>query len=207
MEAIHPIRLVVTDDLHRSRLTVFFRWVLAIPHVIWLTLWGICVTLAEIAAWFAALVLGRVPLGLHNFIAAFVRYSTHVNGYLYLLANPFPGFSGKEGSYPIDLEIDPPAPQGRLGVFFRLLLSIPAWIFATVLGYVLEVIAFLGWFVCLFLGRMPEGMHNLGAYCLRYQQQTYAYVGLLTPRYPSLSGSSPAEPTAPPSSTPPAEPL
>ena len=30
----HPIRLVVTDDLKRSRLTVFFRLLLVIPHAI-----------------------------------------------------------------------------------------------------------------------------------------------------------------------------
>ena len=28
----HPIGLVVTDDLRRSRLTVFFRYLLVIPH-------------------------------------------------------------------------------------------------------------------------------------------------------------------------------
>jgi hypothetical protein len=37
----HPIRLIVTDDLRRSRLTVFFRLLLAIPHFVWLLLWGI----------------------------------------------------------------------------------------------------------------------------------------------------------------------
>ena len=37
-----PIRLVVRDDtLERSRLTVFFRIILAIPLLIWLVLWGI----------------------------------------------------------------------------------------------------------------------------------------------------------------------
>ena len=29
----HPIGLVVTDDLKRSRLTTFFRPILAIPHL------------------------------------------------------------------------------------------------------------------------------------------------------------------------------
>ena len=199
MESGHPIRLVVTDDLTRSRLTVFFRWILVIPHAVWLTLWGIAAFVAVLAAWVVALFAGAVPLGLHNFIAGYVRYATHVNAYMYLLANPFPSFSGRQGSYPVDLEIDPPAPQGRLGVFFRLILAIPAGILSSVLSYVVEVIAFLGWFVCLFLGRMPEGMRNLGVYCLRFQQQTYAYVLLLTSRYPSLAGGTPAEsPGGPP---------
>jgi hypothetical protein len=31
---------------------------------------------------------------------------------------------------------------------------------------------------------MPEGFRNLGASCLRYSAQTYAYFFLLTDRYP-----------------------
>src|SRR5205085_8653969 len=39
----HPVRMLVEDDLHRSRLTVFFRLVLAIPHFLWLYFWGLAV--------------------------------------------------------------------------------------------------------------------------------------------------------------------
>jgi hypothetical protein len=41
--------------------------------------------------------------------------------------------------------------------------------------------------VALALGRVPEGMRNFAAFALRYEQQTGAYVGLLTPRYPSFN--------------------
>jgi hypothetical protein len=182
----HPVRLVVTDDLHRSRLTVFFRLLLAIPHLIWVGLWGIAVFFVLLVNWFATLVKGRSPDGLHNFEAHWLRYATHVSGYAYLLANPYPRFSGT-ASYPIDLEVDPPAGQNRLTVLFRAVLAIPAYILAYVLGYVLEVIAVIAWFACLILGRLPEGMRNLAAYCLNYYQQTTAYCLLLTSRYPSLS--------------------
>ena len=36
----HPIRLAVYDDLKRSRLTVFFRLLLLIPHFVWQYVWG-----------------------------------------------------------------------------------------------------------------------------------------------------------------------
>ena len=32
--------VTLEDDLQRSRLTVFFRLLLGIPHFIWLVLWG-----------------------------------------------------------------------------------------------------------------------------------------------------------------------
>src|SRR5919201_1305881 len=92
--AQHPIRLLVNDDLRRTRLTVFFRLILAIPHVLWLTLWGVIALLAYIANWFATLFMGRSPEGLHRFLATFLRYSTHVRAYILLVADPFPGFTG-----------------------------------------------------------------------------------------------------------------
>ena len=46
---------------------------------------------------------------------------------------PYPGFPGKPG-YPVDVEIDPPAPQGRWGAGFRLVLAIPALLLSSALG-------------------------------------------------------------------------
>jgi len=184
----HPIGLIVTDDLRRSRLTVFFRLLLAIPHLIWVSLWGIVTEIVVLIAWFAALFTGRVPDGLHNFIASFLRYSIRVTAYIFLLADPFPPF-GSGGSYPVDVRIDPAARQSRLTVFFRILLAIPAILLTCVFRIVNQIVAFLGWFYCLATGRMNEGMRNISAWLLRYETQTYAYLFLLTERYPSLAGA------------------
>ena len=184
----HPIGLIVTDDLQRNRLTVFFRLLLAIPHVLVVLLWAVVAELAVLVAWFAALFTGRVPDGLHDFIASFLRYSTRVTGYIFLLADPFPPF-GSGGSYPIDVRIDPAQPQSRLTVFFRLLLAIPALLLTYVFRMVNQLVALLGWFYALATGHMHEGMRNISAWLLRYETQTYGYVFLLTSRYPSLAGA------------------
>ena len=97
-----PARIIVTDDLRRSRLTVFFRLLLAIPHLVWLALWTVAAFLAAIGNWFATLATGRSPELLYRFLAAYIRYSTHVSAFVFLAANPFPGFTGAAGSYPID---------------------------------------------------------------------------------------------------------
>jgi hypothetical protein len=186
--AEHPIEFSVTDDLRRSRITVFFRLLLAIPHFFVLALWGILVYIVWVIAWFAALFMGRVPGGLHNFIASFLRYSTHVNAYVLLLANPWPPFGGGDG-YPIDVHIAGPAKQSRLSVFFRYLLAIPALLLWYVFSLVNRVIALISWFYALFTGRMNEGMRDLSVWLLRYETQTQGYLMLLTSKYPSLSGS------------------
>ena len=54
------IRLTVRDpDLERSRLTVGFRLILAIPHFIWLAGWFSLATLVAIANWIATLISGH----------------------------------------------------------------------------------------------------------------------------------------------------
>jgi Domain of unknown function (DUF4389) len=183
----HPIRLVVNDDLQRNRLTVFFRLILAIPHLLWLTLWGVITLLAYIVNWFATLFTGRSPEGLHNFLATYLRYQTHVRAYLLLVADPFPPFTGKAGTYPIDLEVDGPERQNRLTVFFRWILAVPALLLAYVLGYLNQLLAVFSWFIALVLGRVPEGLRNFAALAIRIETQTYAYLMLLTGRYPSFN--------------------
>lgn len=185
----HPIGLIVDDDLKRTRITVFFRLLLAIPQVVVLVLWGIAAEIVLVIAWFAALFTGRVPDGLHRFLARFVRATTQVNAYVFLLADPWPPFDGPAGGYPVDLRVDPAQKQSRLTVFFRGLLAIPAILISYVFRIVNNLIAFLGWFYCLFTGRMQPGMRDLSAWLLRYEAQTYGYIFLLTGRYPSFAGA------------------
>jgi hypothetical protein len=214
----HPIRLVVTDDRHRSRLTVFFRLLLAIPHLLWALFWSIAAFFAAIGGWFVALFAGRLPLGLHRFLAAYVRYITHLYAYLYLAANPYPGFAGDPG-YPVDLEIDGPERQSRWKIGFRIVLALPAILIMTALvGWpsagggssqqqqdgewaaggsaagVAVLVAFLAWFAILVRGVMPQGFRDLVAYALRYGAQTGAYLLLLTDRYPSTDPFEPPPP-------------
>jgi hypothetical protein len=180
----HPVRIVVSDDLARPRLTVLFRLFLAIPHLVWILLWSIAMVFVVFVAWVLALILGRVPDPLQRFLTAYVRYATHLVAFVYLIGRRFPGFTGRAGSYGIDVGIDPASRQSRWKTLFRFFLSIPAFILASALGGVALVIAILAWWYALVTGRMPEGMRNLGAACLRYSAQTYAYFLLVTDRYP-----------------------
>lgn len=186
--AQHPLSLRITDDLRRSRLTAFFRLILGIPHYIWAALLAIVVAFAVIANWFATLIQGRSPEGLHNFIAGYLRYSTHVSAYTFLIADPFPGFFmvNLKEDYPVDLRVEPPAPQNRWTVAFRLILAIPAMILTYILRNLSSVLAIFSWVMAVLTARVPEGLRNFSAFALRYETQTYGYIGLLTQRYPSF---------------------
>jgi hypothetical protein len=174
----------IDDDLRRSRLTVFFRLLLAFPHLVWLTLWAVLAFLVAIANWLATLVRGQSPEALHRFLAAYVRYQTHVYAFISLVANPFPGFAGRAESYPAEVDIAPPRRQNRWTVAFRLPLALPAWLAAAAYGSLLWTVAFLAWFAALVTGRMPRSLRNAGAHALRYMSQVNGYTFLLTDTYP-----------------------
>jgi hypothetical protein len=208
----HPVQLVVEDDLLRSRLTVFFRLLLAIPHFVWAFLWTIAVVFAAIANWVATLASGTPPAGLHRFMCKYIRYISHLNAYVWLVANPYPGFVGEEGEYPVDVRLPPPAEQDRLKTLVRIFLAIPSLLVSATLGgggsvripyrgsygrygggangALAGVCSVLGWFAVLARGRMPKGLRDAGAYSVGYTAQLLAYALLVTDRYPN------ADPTA-----------
>ncbi|HVV57902.1 MAG TPA: DUF4389 domain-containing protein [Gaiellaceae bacterium] len=183
----HPVRLRNADHRRRWRLTVLLRYVLALPQLLLAEYWSYLAILVAIVAWFIVLVRGRMPEELHAWFARYVRFVTHTLAYLLLLADPYPPFHGREGIYPVDVRIDPPAPQKRWTVAFRIVLALPALLFMYVLGIVAALVTVLSWFCALAVARVPTGFQQLGAYCIRYQAQTLAYLLLLTDHYPSLA--------------------
>jgi len=195
----HPVQLVVEDDLRRSRLTVFFRLLLAIPHIVWLSLWTLLAALLAVVTWLVTLIAGRPPAGLHRFMCAYVRYQVHLSSYLALAANPYPPFDGRKGEYPIDVTLPAPGAQSRWKTLVRLFLAMPALLLASAFGgsggsrnsgSLVTACAALGWFASLVRGRMPKGLRDAGAYGIGYGAQVLAYLLFVTDRYPN------ADPTA-----------
>jgi hypothetical protein len=185
----HPVHLVGdAHDLRRSRLTVFFRLPLSVPHLVWLFLWTVVALVLAIVNWFATLLRGAPPRLFHRFFSAYTRYALHVYAFLLLAANPFPGFTGEPGRYPLDLELPPePQRQNRWKTAFRIVLVVPAALVNSALSGALVLAAVYTWFVALLTGTAPWGLRNLSAYALRYSAQQSAYVFLLTDRYPHAS--------------------
>jgi uncharacterized protein DUF4389 len=188
-EQQRPVRLRIDDDLGRSRLTALFRLLLALPHLVWLFGWSLAAQFAAFANWLAVVISGETPPVFHGFLAAYVRYATHVNAYVFLGANPFPGFRGAPG-FPVDVDFPPPGRQSRWSAGFRLLLALPALVLASALGSLggfggVVAVASIGtWFAALALGRSPRGLRDLTAYGLGYTAQVLAYALLITGRYP-----------------------
>ena len=79
--------------LPRQRLTVFFRLLLGVPHMIALTFVMIGWGLATVVAWFAILFTGRYPQGLWDFSVGALRWRLRFDAYMLLLVDEYPPFS------------------------------------------------------------------------------------------------------------------
>jgi hypothetical protein len=172
-----------------SRLTTFFRLLLAIPHFIVLYVWSILAFFAIVIAWFAIVFTGNYPRALYDFVASLQRYQTSVYGYAALLADEYPAFSADTDAYPTHLIVPPPkAEYNRVKTLLRLFLMIPVLIIVYAMQIVWEVGAFLAWFVIVITGKLPKGLHDMIVLGLSYQSRAYCYVALLTEDWPPFIG-------------------
>jgi hypothetical protein len=77
----------------RNTLSVAFRIVLIIPHLIVLWFLGFAWAVATVIAWFAILFIGRFPETLYRFGVGMLRWNIRVEAYALLLRDEYPPFS------------------------------------------------------------------------------------------------------------------
>jgi hypothetical protein len=182
----YPVTFEADYVEQRSRLTAFFRLILAIPLMIWLYLFGIAASIAIVIAWFAIVITGKYPRGLYNFVASFTRFITRISAYAALLCDPYPAFNGTDDpNYPVRMRFAGPLESySRLKTLFRCILAIPILVVRYAMGILLEIGAFAAWVVIVITGKMPRGLFDLMVLANSYNARSDAYVYLLTETYP-----------------------
>ncbi|WP_372791297.1 DUF4389 domain-containing protein [Paraconexibacter sp.] len=206
----YPISYSVPFVEPRSRLTTFFRYLLAFPHFFMAAFVGIGAFFAVVAAWFAIVFTGRYPAGLYGFNAGFLRYLGRVNGYISLATDAYPPFSlGEDADYPIQVQVAPALEQyDRIKTLLRIILLIPVYVIAYALQIVQMVASVISWFWIVVTGKQNDGLHSAILLGLGYNVKAYGYYMLLTETWPPFSESTqvgagvPPAGTLPPQSTP-----
>ncbi|WP_067461821.1 DUF4389 domain-containing protein [Actinomadura macra] len=180
----------------QARITVFFRAILIIPHILVLIVLHVVADVVAIIGWFAALVLGRLPDWAAGYLTGYLAWSVRVGAYGYLLVGEYPPFAWAPTDYPARVEVRP-GPLNRLAVLFRIILIIPAAIVANVVTTGWAVAGLVIWLIVLIKGRMPVALFGATAAVQRYWLRTQAYTLMLTSAYPKrLFGDEPEEPRA-----------
>jgi hypothetical protein len=181
---MYPVSFSADYVERRSRLTTFFRLILAIPHFIVFYIWGIVTYILIVISWFAIVFTAHYPAGLYRLVSRFVRYMTQVMGYVTLLTDAYPAFGGAD-DYAIRMTFAGPLERySRAKTFFRFILAIPLLILRYVAGILIELGAIGAWFVIVITGKMPQGLQDVLVLASSYTARSDAYLTLLTETYP-----------------------
>jgi hypothetical protein len=187
VETTYPLRFDVEYPEKLSRLLIFFKGLLAVPH------WIIVSALANVAqvitviAWFAILFTGRYPKGMFDFVVGIYRWQYNMYAYVLLLRDEYPPFSLSAGQYPVTFDIEYPKKLSRWLIFVKWLLIIPHLIVILLLGIVYMITLVIAWFAILFTGRYPKGMFDFAVGLLRWGARINAYFLLMRDEYPPFS--------------------
>ena len=180
--AAYPVRLTMAYPEELSRLSTFFRVVLALPVIFFLYLFQGSIVAAM---WAAILVSGRAPRWLFDFQVGFNRFSTRAGAYFLLLTDKYPAF---EGEWVVQYEVDYPERLSRWKLlFWKILTAIPHIVVLAFLYVAVAFVVFIGWFGILFTGHFPRGLHLFVVGVLRWSARVTAYVESLTDEFPPFS--------------------
>ena len=202
--AEHPVGYEVQrPEGGRNRLTVAFRPILAIPHVLLVGgpnvgggggnggsgtgVLGAVAGVAAIVNWFAIVFTGKAIDGLMDLQRFYLRWRARVLAYEALLRDEYPPFG--DGEYPAAVRLPEPLVEqrNRWSVGFRIILVIPHILVLAVLLVAWLVTAIVGWFAVLLSGRYPDGLWTFGEGVMRWSLRLEAYLLLLHDEYPPFS--------------------
>lgn len=183
----YPVRLDVAYPENLSRLLIFVKWLLAIPHFLILYLLGSLSNIITVIAFFAILFTKRYPKGLFDINVGIFRWQANVGAYLGLLRDEYPPFSWEAGQYPVEFSVEYPQELSRWLIFVKWLLVIPHLIVLVVLLVVAVLAWIVGWFAILFTGKMPRGIFDFLVGVGRWSNRVTVYYNLMRDEYPPFS--------------------
>ena len=182
-----PVRFDVEYPDQLSRLLIFFKWLLVIPHLIIVSVLGSLQYVITIIAFFAILFTKKYPEGLFNIAVGVMRWNANANAYMLLMRDEYPPFSWEPGEYPVTLEIDYPDELSRWAPLYKWLLIIPNMIVFIIVALVAYFLLFIAWFAILFTGKFPRGLFDFIAGMMRWGLRLNAYIYLMRDEYPPFS--------------------
>lgn len=185
--ADYPLRFDVEYPENLSRLLIFVKWLLAIPHFLIVYVLGAIAYICTFIAFFTILFTEKYPRGLFDFVVNTQRWNANVGAYYGLLRDEYPPFSWDPGQYPVTYEVDYPERLNRFLPFIKWLLAIPHFIALIVLWVIATVIYIIAFFAILFTGSFPRGMFDFIVGMTRWSYRVNAYLYLLTDAYPPFS--------------------
>lgn len=185
---LHPVQANVQVDVKLSRLLIFVKGVLLIPHFIALYVLQMVSAVLTFIAWFAILFTAKYPRGMFDFSVGVLRWQWRVMTYMTLLTDKYPPFSlSPDPAFPATYDVVYPERLSRLLIFVKWILAIPHFIALWLLSIAYLIVIIIAWFAILFTGQFPSGLAKFAIGFMRWNARVGAYLMLLTDVYPPFS--------------------
>jgi hypothetical protein len=185
-----------TNSRGQLLLRTFFGGIyIGIPHFFLLFFVMIGAYFCVFISWWSILFTGKYPKGMHNYLRGTVEWYLRVMARFPLnLCDGYPKFGINAKDECVSLEFPCPEKFSRgtllLKLFFGgLYVMIPHMFILYFLGIGVGVVNFIAWWVILFTGKYPEGMHRFVVGYIRWMVRVMFYYPLyMTDQYPPFSG-------------------
>ncbi len=174
-------------------LRTFFGFIyILIPHLFVLAFIAIGAMVVNFLSFWIILFTGNFPRSLWDFILKFMIWGSRVNARLNNLVDGYPAFGLNAVDPQVIIEMEYPENQSRglvlLRTFFGwLYVLIPHMICLLFLSIGAAFVRFIAFWVVLFTGKYPKGMHDFMVGVLRWGFRVNAYLYNLTDTYPPFT--------------------
>lgn len=189
--------IIRQDSYSRGQLLLrtFFGWLyIVIPHAFVLSFLSIWSYIINIVAFWTILITGKYPKNFFDFQVKYLRWYTRLSAVLMNLVDGNPGL-GLEKDHPnvkFDIEYPESLKRGDLilkVIFGWLYVAIPHLFVLSLRMIVTEIYVYVAWFIVLFTGKYPEGMHKFNVGTLRWAMRFEVYlIFLMSDQYPPFNG-------------------
>jgi hypothetical protein len=172
--------------------TIFGFIYIYLPHgflLFFVFLWG---RVLGFISWWLILFTGRYPQSFFEYQVGTLRWATRVRARQFNLTDGYPAFGLDSKDEAVTVEVEYPESSSRglliLRLFFGwLYVGIPHGFCLFFISMAALVAAFIGWWVVLFTGKMPEGIHSFVVGFFRWGTRVNLYLTNMTDTYPPFS--------------------
>ncbi len=170
----------------------WIKWLLAIPHLIIVSILGYLAMVAGYIGYFIVAFTGKLPDGIQTFVSMWLRWWVRSNGWVVGIADEYPPFETDPASYGIDAKTlrndNPNKGWAVAGIFFvKFLAAIPHLIVMSVLTFAMLIATWIGYFMVAFTGKLPDGIQDFAAGTFQWTVRIMAWLTGLTDEYPPFS--------------------
>jgi len=171
-----------------------FGWIyIVIPHAFVLFFMQIAGGILQFLAWWIVLFTAEYPKSFFDFQMALQRWAARLSAKILNLSDGYPAFGLNAEDPNVTLTLAHPLKLSRgtlllrtfFGVFYVLIPHGFVLFFRMILVY---IYMFLAWWIVLFTGQYPKGMHEFIVDTLRWSTRVRLYMLFLTDKYPPFSG-------------------